>query len=118
MMTLLKGLVQRQDGSKEIVLSTGFDFGVDTSTEILDLEDLVWRPGPEFPTTARVYGGASLQYKNSFLAIGGQSIGSDDDVRVIWYYDPDTDDWVNMDVVLSEERFNSGAVLMPDGDCS
>ena len=76
--------------------------------------------GPAFPDigTDDVRGGASVQYRNSFLAIGGIA----DNVRrnEIWMYDPDKEQWDTLNFTLKVARNYHAAFLVPDDfwDCS
>lgn len=86
------GLVLRSDGRVEAVLAGGNSvyFTFLSSTEIFDFETLQWRLGPELPKALTF--GASVQYGNSFLAVGGMDLQSEQSDRIFKYL-PDTEDW-------------------------
>ena len=110
------GLVQYDDGRKKIIV-TGGQSSVDlSSTEELDIQDpgAQWVPGRPLPHKWRE--GASVQYKNTFLAMGGRwhdgSAYHNSDF--IYEYDTDTDSWITRTERLATERCHLAAFLVPD----
>ena len=116
------GLVTREDGRKEIVLAGGGnDYGTN-GTEVLNLETLTWRPGPELPHL--LLGIASVQMENTFLAIGGadKSSSAQFESNSILAFDAINDQWVELPQKLdiSASGWLDVAFLVPDEalDCS
>ena len=109
------GLVTFLNGSQEIVMTTGYELSTGTSTEILNLDTMLWRAGPEFPTTNRTFYGTSLPYGHSFLAIGGYTI--DAGIRdEIWFFNPDSYEW-ELIATMEQDRELFAAIALPDNIC-
>lgn len=93
------------------------------------MEDLTWRPGPNFPEVSGIWFGKAVQYQDSFLAVGGAvKIGevTFSYSRYIWYFDVDGDatekqeeegKWVRMDATLERVRQSFSALFIPDELC-
>ena len=110
----------KSDGSQEIVVSAGYNVGGGTGddgkTEILDLETLTWRPGPNFPTNSRANDGESLQYRDTFLAVGGYSWGKSEELA-IWKYMPDEEEWTVV-AMMENKRQKFAAIPLPFDTCN
>lgn len=88
------------------------------ATEILDVDTMTWRTGPDFPTydsQYRTYYGETLQYKNSFLAIGGKAQGYGEGTE-IWYYNPESSTW-DLKAKLVQRRHWLTAIALPENIC-
>ena len=75
---------------------------------------MLWRAGPQFPTSDRTYYGASLPYENSFLAIGGRSIGTSRDE--IWFFNTDSYEW-EVIATMEQGRGLLAAIALPENSC-
>ena len=109
------GLVTNNNGTSEIVVATGAVLETAMETEILNLDTMTWRAGPQFPTVDRAYQGSSLPYGNSFLAIGG-AVNGHGYRDEIWYFDPDRYEWEVIST-LAEERYLFVAIALPENVC-
>ena len=87
------------------------------ATDILNLSDGTWRSGSDFPSEREFYYGSSVQYKNSFLAVGGFNF-EDEDRDEVWYFNPDFDVWERQNVSLSRPRHAMAAMFISDDVCS
>ena len=108
------GLVTHSNGSREVVVTSGYYSSTGPATEILNLDTMTWRDGPQFPEY-QTYWATSLPYGNSFLAIGGVSIGYGRR-NEIWHFNPDSYTW---DIVsaMTQERELLAAIALPDIVC-
>lgn len=98
------------------MVSTGDYYATVTATEILNLDTMTWRNGTDFGAEARTFNGASIPYRNSFLAIGGYTyeIGYRNET---WYFNPDTYTWEVMSV-MEQERYQLTAIPIPEYVCN
>ena len=118
------GVITRPDGSKEIVVTTGYEiYETKNTTEILNLDTLTWRSGPEFPVDGNAFYGASAPYKDSFLAMSGYRRpdtpgGAWTKVDEVWYFDPSSDEWVLKEGRLETPREHFIALTIPDDACT
>lgn len=104
------------DGSKEIVVSSSRDSLAGNETEILNLDTMIWRPGPPFPTECPTYAGSSLPYGNSFLAIGGYSNEGYTERNDIWHLNPENWNWELIGTMKKERRYLT-ALLLGENIC-
>jgi hypothetical protein len=107
------GLVTFPDGRKEVVVAGG-EF--QTSTEIFSFDDMTWRNGPnDIPTDgAALFFGASVQFEDTFLAVGGtdgHALGVV--TTTIFKFDPATEDWVELCEKLTIPRRDFTSFLVP-----
>ena len=103
------GLVQFPNGTNVVVAAGGSHT---STTEILDSETRTWSYGPELPYN--IENGASVQYKDSFLIVGGSSVGTRLDT--IWMFNT-KGYWQELNQTLAIPRFHSVAILVPDSYC-
>ena len=106
------GLVTFTNGTKFIV-ATGGD--TERTTEILNLddEDPQWFFGPSLPYY--IYNGASVQYGNTFLIVGGDA--PQGKLNTLWMYDMDIGNWTLLDQTLEIPRAYTTAFFVPDEYC-
>ncbi len=102
------GLVNTDESGPLVVVASG-----DTA-DILDLESAIWRPGPPLPKY--IIHQKSAQLGNSFVSIGGMDKKGSGRVVYgdIYYFDPDSFDWIKMDQELSVLRHDFAIVGVPD----
>lgn len=109
------GLVTRSDGTREVVATGGY-YGP-AQTAILDVDSRQWRQGPPMPSPT--FGGASVPYgPYTFLAVGG-NLEAGGYSNLILTFDPDSEEWVRTNRVLTTEREWFAPVVAPTGflDC-
>ena len=83
------------------------------ATDILNLETLEWRVGPELPFEDLI-GFQTVQYENTFIIVGGIVHGkSGDSVDTLIMFDIESDDWVILDQRMEKTRGRCAAVLVP-----
>ena len=103
------GLIEKSDGTQEIVVTGGY---VEPSLSfIFSLETLEWRSGPDLPQP--IFSGASVPYGRSFLAVGGLEGATE--TNGIYTFDPDEEEWVVLNRVLTTEREDQVVVVVPPG---
>ena len=81
-------------GVKEIVVLSGLPDN--TETEIYNIEEDAWRPGPPFPNGPS-YAHIAQDRRNSFFVFGGTMYSADLYVDTIYRFDEDTYDFVLLD---------------------
>ena len=103
------------NGTKEIVVASGYSAVTGNITEILNLDSLTWRLGPHFPSERKTIYGTSMQYGDSFLAIGGetQDYGFRNET---WYFNPENYQWEVM-AILEQERSLPAAIALSENTC-
>ena len=101
------------NGSKEIVVTTGYYSTTGTETEIFNLGSMTWRSGPDFPVST--FDGFSLPYNNTFLAIGGLP-NEDYFSNQIWHFNPDSYEW-EMISTMVQGRSQLAAIALPESTC-
>ena len=110
------GLVEYSDGRRKIIVTGGSSSDFLSSTEELDLQNpQTWVPGKmDLPEAWRQ--GTSVQFKNTFLAIGGQRYDGSSYYYsdFIYEYDTNTDFWITRTERLVSERRHLAAFLVPD----
>ena len=74
------------------MVTSGYEKSTGNETEILNLDTMTWRAGPQFPALGATERGTSLPYKNSFLVIGGHTDTFQYSYE-IWYFNPDRYSW-------------------------
>ena len=109
------GFVTYPNGDKGILVAGGVEGeGTDglTSTDFLNLETLIWVPKQSLPFDIRY--GASVPFQDSFLIVGGFSIGElEGYLQTVYYYDPNLDQWILIERMdFARERFT--AFMVPD----
>ena len=104
------GLVTFSNGTKVIVAAGGYEV---KSSELLVLGTSEWMYGPDLPHD--ICCGASVQFENTFLVVGGFHDNSYQDT--IWKFDIDVGNWVIMDQKLATPRDYLAAFLVPDSFC-
>ena len=122
-------MITRPNGKQEIVVSGGVLEDAGNITEIFDLQDQTWRSGPTFPGVNAIWYGSSVQYNDSFLAVGGLKLIGDSDTAYtgdIWYFDVDGDmtekqeedgQWVKLSATMGLARQSFSAFFIPDELC-
>jgi hypothetical protein len=109
------GLVRYADGRRVVVVAGSY---ADTkSVEVLDLDENVWRAGPDLPVATYLHAGASVPFGDTFLIVGGYGDGLAEERKLlasIIVYDPAAEDWVTLPQQLAEPRAFFTAVLVPD----
>ena len=105
------GVLNLPDGAQKLVLAGGNRAG--SSTEIYSFETNSWSNGPDFPL-ADCFSGQTIAYQDSFLAVGG-TIGFSDYNSAVFYLDPVTMEWVEMDgALITARRWFSGFLVDDD----
>jgi hypothetical protein len=104
------GIVTHQDGKKELVVAGGCG---ESSSEIYSFESLSWRTGPVLPIAGDLCFGASVQYENTFLVVGGGNVISGEEPD-IYKYDPDNESWITLAENLKNGRERFAAFLVPN----
>ena len=104
------GVVTKKDGSRMVIIAGSAN---DNSTEILNLEEpleeQVWTFGPDLPY--ELQGGASVQYEDTFIIVGGLSSRRTDQIIK---FDVKTEDWIILPQHLQAPRDIFTAFLIPD----
>ena len=104
------GIVEKTDGSQKLVVTGGYFSAIYySSTEELDLDTLQWTAGKDLPDALDY--GSSVQYKDSFLAVGGTNGAATDH---IYEYDSDTGDWITRIEKMVSARYLFAAFLVPE----
>ena len=80
------------------------------SSEIFSLERKTWQPGPDLPVDM-VYNGQSVQYRDSFLIVGGRNSSYS---KSIIRFDAIKEDWVILEQELATARDQFAAFTIPD----
>ena len=108
--TAQAGVITFANGTKAVMVAGGDST---EKSEILDLESMTWHYGPdlEYP----IYYGASVQWQNTFLIVGGENYGGYLDT--IWKFDVDNDRWVLLNRTLTTGRCFSASILVPYSYC-
>ena len=122
-------------GQKMFVVAGGQS---SSSADILNLETMEWRAGPNLPSKYDTRGGflnntytkcereidflllflvalrssASVAYKSTFLLVGGLTSSNYDDT--IFEFDPETDEWIQRNEMLSEGKDRLMAIMVQD----
>ena len=111
------GRITYPDQSQAIVMGGGYDGSTSkSSTEIFSLDTQTWRPGPILPFG--IMWASVVQYKNTFLLVGGYAAYTQNYWNSILLYDVENDQWINLSPVLSEGKIHHAAFLVPDSFCS
>lgn len=105
------GLVTFENGTKIIVAAGGLD---EQTTEIFNIDANEWQAGPDLPYLIKR--GASVQFENTFLIVGGKDTNSDE-LDTIWKFDMDTENWALLDVKMQAARSLTAAFLVPEDFC-
>ncbi len=110
------GLATRSDGGNVVVLAGGENSGEGVATDatyVYDVEANFWSPGPSLPET-RGWGRA-VQYRNTFLLVGGtDDYAADSNYRGdILRYDPDGARWEVLPQRLPNPDFVNVALIAP-----
>ena len=103
------------NGTREIVVTSGYYSTGGQTTEIFNLDSQTWRAGPQLPTAEETYSGTTLPYGNSFLVVGGYSIVSGCRSE-IWLFNPDSYEW-EVIATMTQERYSLTAIAMPENTC-
>ena len=114
------GYVIREDGAKEIVIAGGGTaLNLQNSTEILSLDTLTWRYGPDLPYSGNLVGLASVQMEKSFLAVGGSNSPNSGGLKYksIFKYDNENDRWLELPQKLKEGGFLYDVIPVPESYC-
>ena len=82
-----------------------------SSSEIFDTQTQEWRMGPDLPDDRELCCGSSVQYKDTFLIIGGEDGGEQD---AILEFDPVNYEWKVLPHKLKTARNSFAAVLVPN----
>ena len=93
----------------------GGNSGID-SVEILDLSTNTWRLGSN-PMPEALYGGSSIAYEGTFLAVGGSLSNPHGQSDKIYKYVPDTETWETLAPTLDQGRGFAVAMLVPESYC-
>ena len=109
-------MVEDSAGKKKVIVTGGKISGDSVeSTLLLDLDNPIeWTTGIDLPQALNR--GGSVQFKNTFLVVGG----SRDEVDYkyfsdfIYEYEVETGEWITRTERLQSERDNPAAFLVPD----
>ena len=82
-----------------------------SSSEIFDTQTQEWQMGLDLPDGQELCCGNSVQYKDTFLIIGGENGGIQD---AILEFDPVNYKWKVLPHKLKTARNSSAAVLVPN----
>lgn len=94
----------------EVVVAGGDNGDFDlASSEILNLETMEWRTGPDLPGSLAA--AASVPYGDTFLVVGGYHINELDQ---IYQFDPENEAWIERTEKLETARFYQVAVPLPE----
>ena len=105
------GVIEGRNGETEVVLAGGHRRGSDA--EIFSPASNAWRNIEPMPHAA--YDGASVQYGDSFLAIGGSDGDTNSqDLDSVHRFDVETDSWVELPHRMEEARAFFPAFLVPE----
>ena len=74
--------------------------------------------GPNIPLPDDLAGGASVQYQDGFLIVGGYSLSNSKFFDTIYYYNPIYPRWEKLAETLSIGRTVAAAILVPDSFAS
>ena len=103
-------MVEYKNGTKKLIVTGGYQSDFLSSTEELDLDTLQWNAGTDLPEALDF--GASVQFKDSFLAISGYSgFGFS---NKIYEYNRDSGDWIKRNETLITGRDTFSAFLVPE----
>ena len=110
------GLAVRSEDSARLVVFTGGDIQSSQrqQTSIYDVDAGVWTPGPFLPVPLGY--GRAVQYRNSFLVVGGDLdnlLGGPYNDQ-IFFYDPDVNDWEVLPQVLNDPDLVLTAFIVPE----
>ncbi len=109
------GLATKTDGSRIVVLAGGaHDTDAIDQSYIYDLNQGLFLPGPPLPQP-RVWGRA-VQYQDSFLIVGGgdSTYYASEKQEEIYWFDPESESWITLPVVLDNPDFVTAALMVPD----
>ncbi len=97
-----------------ITLIGGYNYK--TSSEFLNTK--TWEPKPDLPISIEV--GASVQFQDSFLIVGGYDKTTSRYLDSIYYFNPVKDDWDLLEQKLDSRLADVIAFMVPDHavDCS
>ena len=108
---LIAGLAITSDGRRKLVVTGGRTGNTPLqSTEILDLDTLQVTSGQDLPAIR--YHAASVQYKNTFLVVGGMN-GNDRVTDTIFEFDPENDTWIIRTERMALGRSAFAAFIVP-----
>ena len=79
-------------------------------TEIFNLQTLDWSQGEDLPVG--IFQGASVQFKDSFLLVGGES--EDAWINTIYYFNPQDQKWEKRNETMKQGRRDFAAFLVPN----
>ena len=102
-------MVTYPDGTKGILIAGG---PADTTALFLNLQTLIWEPKPNLPHD--ISQGVSVPFLDSFLIVGGESLGETGFLDTIYYFNPGVEEWVLMDVRMEHKRVYHAAFMVPD----
>ena len=100
-------MIKDQNGKFKVIAAGGYRM---KSSEIFDIESRKWTNGPDLPNV--IYHGESVQYKNTFLIVGGWDGSNRFDS--IYEYDIRTNQWIKRSEKLKRARLAFTAFLVPD----
>ena len=101
------------DGGSKLVVSGGYDVNstlMSSTSEILDLNTLTWTDGPDLPQQLGY--GASVQFQDTFLAIGGS--GNSGLTDTIYQYDYTNNVWIERSEKIPTKGLYKAIFLVPD----
>ena len=107
------GIVTFPNGTRSVIQAGGD--GTKTA-EAFDLETQTWTPIPDIPVPEALYGGASVQYGDTFLIVGGYGSGGLGYTTKIIMYDPRIEDWIiHSQELVVRAKYDTTSFLIPDG---
>lgn len=105
------GYVRYPDGSHGIMV-TGGTLGVKNS-DFLDLDTLLWIPKASLDDDIGY--GASVPFRDSFLIVGGIRVfAANNYLNTIYYYNPDSDTWIQLEKNMLRQRYKFAAFMVSD----
>ena len=68
--------------------------------------------GPLLPQSVSL--GVSVQFRDSFLILGGRNKNSHRELDTIYEFEPDSESWIERDEKMKIARYTFTAFLVPD----
>ena len=107
------GLITFANGTSVIMNAGGENGIIAKTTEIFNLDEMTWNKGPNLPI--RISLGTTVQWRNSFIIIGGFNYGQYLDT--LFYYNVEANNWQEMNQKLTTAREQTAAFIVPNYFC-
>ena len=76
---------------------------------------MTWTYGPDLPY--KIYYGASVQWKETFIIVGGSSTEFIDTSDTLYVFDAEKNEWNRLNQTLNIGRIWTAALMVPDDFC-